>query len=896
MRLAFLLTIFASVAVAGEVASPPCVNCTPMTVSVRAAKGVGNRSIIPDSIISFAFQPASIPIAFGDTVTWTNNSGGTAHTTTSDVGSPDTWDSGTLSNGSSFSHTFNSYGRFPFHCSIHPSMTAAVVVAPPAPTLGSNSPVKEGQSLNLTATSGVGGVAFAWTGPNGFTSTAQNQSINPASAAAAGTYNCTVSINGATSTAASTNVVIVSPPTAGNNGPLCEGQTLNLSASTVANATYAWTGPNSFTSSAQNPSISNVTQAQNAGTYSVTVTVGAVTSDPATTNVTINTLPAAPTAGSDSPVCENGTLHLTATTIANATYSWTGPNNFMSSNQNPILSEIAVAGAGTYNVVVTVNGCNSNSASTVVAVTAAPSAPTAGSNSPICVGQTLNLTASTVANATYAWSGPNGFTSTLQNPSRTNAATADSGTYLVTVTDMTSGCTSTSASVTVDVAALVAPSVSNNGPVCTGQTLQLNCAQSGAVYAWTGPNGFTSAQQNPSISTVTLAAAGDYHVDVTVNTCALPTATTTVVINATPAAPVAANNGPILEGATLNLTATTIANATYAWTGPNNFTSSQQNPSIANAPPAATGTYVVAVTVNGCTSSSASTSATVTAVAPILNSGPSATPSAPEILQSIQFSAIFSDAETITLAWNFGDGTTATGADVSHGYVNAGTYHVTVTATDASNLSTTGTLDLVVKPKTLAGLGGAPAAHQDSDGDGFSDEIELGAGTSASNAADTPFGGASAGTVADAGPTQLSISLNFLKDNTDTISLSGLLPIHADFSIDGQSILIDVGGVIKTFKLNAKGQAKSGNDTFKVTVRAKNKQVIAQSAKYMAKFSKGSFKKQLADYGLTGDADVKSEPRSVNVTLLFNVTVLQEVLAQTYTAKQGKTGKTKSPK
>lgn len=893
MRLALLLVISlcASVAGAGEVASPPCVNCTPMTVSVRAAKGVGNRATSPDSIINFQFSPASIPIALGDTVTWTNNSGGTQHTTTSDTL---LWDSGAISNGASFSFTFNSYGRFPFHCSIHPSMTAAVIVPPPAPTLGSNTPVKDGLALNLTANSSVGGVSFAWTGPNGFSSTTQNPVITPVTPAAAGTYNCTVSINGATSSSASTAVVIA--PSAGNNGPLCEGQTLNLSASTFAGATYAWTGPNSFTSTAQNPSITNVTQALNAGAYSVTVTVGATIFNPATTNVTINPVPPAPTAGSDSPVCENGTLHLTATTIANATYSWTGPNNFSSPNQNPSLSGITQAGAGTYNVVVTVNGCTSNQASTVIAVTAAPSAPTAGSNSPIVAGQTLNLTASTISNASYAWSGPNSFTSTQQNPSISMAATTDSGTYMVTVTDMTSGCTSTSASVTVDVAPLVAPTVSNNGPVCTGQTLQLNCAQSGAIYAWTGPNGFTSSAQNPSITNVTLAAAGDYHVDVTVNSAALPTATTTVVINATPAAPVAANNGPILEGATLNLTATTIAGANYAWTGPNSFTSSQQNPSIANAPPSATGIYVVAVTVNGCTSTSASSSAKVTAVAPILNSGPTATPSAPEILQAIQFSASFNDTETITLAWNFGDGTTATGTDVSHGYVNAGTYHVTVTATDASNLSTTGTLDLVVKPKTIVGLGGAPAAHQDSDGDGFSDEIELGAGTNAFSSGDTPFGGATAGTVADAGPTQLAISLNFLKDNTDTISLSGLLPIRAGFIIDGQSILIDVGGVIKTFKLNAKGQTKSGNDTFKVTVRAKNKQVIAQSAKYTAKFSKGSFKKQLADYGLTGDADVKGETRSVNVTLLFNVTVLQEVLAQTYTAKLGKTGKTKSPK
>lgn len=57
----------------------------------------------------------------------------------------------------------------------------------------------------------------------------------------------------------------------------------------------------------------------------------------------------------------------------------------------------------------------------------------AGSNSPVCAGGTLNLTASTVAGASYSWTGPNGFTSSLQNPSLTYSA-AYAGTYTVQVT------------------------------------------------------------------------------------------------------------------------------------------------------------------------------------------------------------------------------------------------------------------------------------------------------------------------------------------------------------------------------------------------------------------------------------------------------------------------------
>jgi len=76
-------------------------------------------------------------------------------------------------------------------------------------------------------------------------------------------------------------------PTAGNNGPLWAGMTLNLTASTVPGATYNWTGPNGFTSTNQNPVIANTTT-NLSGIFSVTTSIGGCTSLPATTAVTVN--------------------------------------------------------------------------------------------------------------------------------------------------------------------------------------------------------------------------------------------------------------------------------------------------------------------------------------------------------------------------------------------------------------------------------------------------------------------------------------------------------------------------------------------------------------------------------------------------------------------------------
>ncbi|MCF4101534.1 T9SS type A sorting domain-containing protein [Gillisia sp. M10.2A] len=76
-----------------------------------------------------------------------------------------------------------------------------------------------------------------------------------------------------------------------------------------------------------------------------------------------------------------------------------------------------------------------------------PATPTLSNNGPICVGGTLNLSASSISGATYRWNGPNGYTSTQQNPSRTNVTTAMAGTYTVVAT--VNGCTSTASSTNV---------------------------------------------------------------------------------------------------------------------------------------------------------------------------------------------------------------------------------------------------------------------------------------------------------------------------------------------------------------------------------------------------------------------------------------------------------------
>ena len=158
-----------------------------------------------------------------------------------------------------------------------------------------------------------------------------------------------------------------------------------------------------------------------------------------------------------------------------------------------------------------------------VSISAYNSQVIALSNSPIVLGGTINLTSSTLPSVTYAWTGPNGFTSTNQNPSIPSATLAMGGVYTVTTTtgetEQGTGCQST-ASVTVVILECNLSVIANsNSPILIGNSLNLTSVPSGGIapytFLWSGPNGFSSAVQNPSFIVTSLLEAGTYTVQIT---------------------------------------------------------------------------------------------------------------------------------------------------------------------------------------------------------------------------------------------------------------------------------------------------------------------------------------------------------------------------------------------
>jgi hypothetical protein len=247
-------------------------------------------------------------------------------------------------------------------------------------------------------------------------------------------------------------------------------------------------------------------------------------------------------------ICTGSTINLTATGSA-STYTWTGPNGFTSTQQNPSITNVTLAAAGTYSVTGS-NGCGSSAISTVTISVAAGTPVTAGvAASPVCSGATIDLTCTLVGGATYSWTGPNGFTSTAQNPTITNATTAASGTYTVTVTEGT--CDENS---TVAVVVNPTPGTPSNiiaidsntgvayvgpcsgGCIAVGQTLIYSVTNvAGVTFTWAVANGNIISGQNTNTIHVQWNAAGTNEITVfeTQNTCTGPINSLYVKVSAT---------------------------------------------------------------------------------------------------------------------------------------------------------------------------------------------------------------------------------------------------------------------------------------------------------------------------------------------------------------------------
>jgi gliding motility-associated-like protein len=445
-----------------------------------------------------------------------------------------------------------------------------------APYVGIINPavICAGQSATLTAPAGA--ASYSWT-PGG--QTTQAITVNPAVTT---NYTCNMTTSGVTPcpVVLTTTVTVnaAGSVTASSNTPICTGTPLNLTSLPNGATSYVWSGPNSYSSNVQNPTIAAPTAAAG-GNYTVTATFPGGCTGTATTSVVVSPNLAV-TASSNSPICQGSALNLSCTPAGATTYAWTGPNTFSSSSQNPTIAAATPAASGTYTVNVTgPTGCTGVN-TTVVTVNATNTitlTSAAGTNA-----QTLCIN-TPIANISYATTGATGATFSglpagvngnwAGNVVTISGTPTASGTFNYTVT-LTGGCGTVTATGTITVNPVNTITLTSAAGT-NAQTLCINTPLTNITYATTGATGATfsglpaGVTGNWAGNVVTISgtptASGPFNYTITLTGgCGTVTATGTITVNPVNTITLTSAAGTNAQTLCIN---TPLTNITYATTG-----------------------------------------------------------------------------------------------------------------------------------------------------------------------------------------------------------------------------------------------------------------------------------------------------------------------------------------
>lgn len=353
----------------------------------------------------------------------------------------------------------------------------------------------QGATLTMTASGGVGGYTYTWTGPN---LSSNNTASTIATPLTSTTY--TYSVRDANLCAATSTLIVnvnALPSVTVSAAPniICDGSFSSLNASGAVS--YAWNTGSTTSAINVNPSSTTI--------YSVTGTGSNGCAKTETVSVTVNPNPVV-TATVATPLCLGGNVTFINNTTGVTAYSWSGPSSYMSTASNPVIPNATYAQNGTYTLTaISAAGCSASNTVAVI-VNALPSLTvSAGSNS-VCAGSTVTVSSSGAV--TYTWApGSQTGSSQTYTPSTTTA-------YTVSGTDA-NGCVGINT-----VAVTVNPLTAFNGTVTAASAVV-----SGSVTLYKYEPFLTKFD---SVTTQTLNGAGAY------NFSAVPSGS--YIVKATPSA------------------------------------------------------------------------------------------------------------------------------------------------------------------------------------------------------------------------------------------------------------------------------------------------------------------------------------------------------------------------
>ncbi len=316
----------------------------------------------------------------------------------------------------------------------------------------------------------------------------------------------------------------------------------------------------------------------------------------------------------------------------------------------------------------TMSGCASPRTAVIATVNPNPTASvTPAGTASVCAGSTTTLTATGGGN--YQWRDASG---NISGANTSTYSTGTAGTYRVVVTTPATGCTDTSAAVTVNVNPLPTVFIGNDTTFCSGNTVTLDAGSqgTGATFLWND----NSTNQSKDVTT-----SGAYYVKVTNNNGCFKTDTINVTVNPTPTVELG-NDTNLCIGVNYVMNAGN-AGASFLW---DNNTTGQTRTATS------TGTYYVKVT----NSFNCAATDTVTATflpTPVVNLGTDL-----DVCAGITI-ALDAGNPGETYLWD--DASTQQTREIT----SSGTYYVAVS--NIANCTGRDTIDVVFHPLPVVNLG-----------------------------------------------------------------------------------------------------------------------------------------------------------------------------------------------
>ena len=318
---------------------------------------------------------------------------------------------------------------------------------------------------------------------------------------------------------------------------------------------------------------------------STCVAIPTVTSNKIIINV--SNIPTIPTISGDTLVANGTDIILNAASTDATSYSWIGPNSFVSNNQSITVSAATSINAGVYSVIAK-NACGQSSVSSV--------------NITVFTKKPKTLLLDKVS----CYSG-NFIDVNIRTKNFTNVASLQGSIVWDTSVLRYQSFITSSSNIHIDSATNIGLTQTNNGLLTylwydtIGHSTMDSTILFGIRFMPIKNNAspsmiqFSSSPTSLAIDTASIITHLPQEIFDTayINGYIIPIAKPTVM---------ASYNNPVAIADTLQLTATGSSSNTYTWTGPNGFVSSDQNPSIYSIGLVNSGTYYVSANYSGCTS------------------------------------------------------------------------------------------------------------------------------------------------------------------------------------------------------------------------------------------------------------------------------------------------------